>query len=102
MSGFIVGVSVILQFVAVFLSLRIIKFTGQWKVWGLISLALIVIGVRSSLTLFRLIVGEVSSPPDLIAALLVLIISALLIVGVFFYGLNYASLTNREEARDAG
>ncbi len=93
MFGIIVGVSVILQFVAVFLSLRIIKITGQWKVWGLISLALMVIGVRSALTLFRLIVGEVSSSTDLIAALLVLIISALMIVGVYFYGLNYASIT---------
>ena len=78
----ILGISIALQFTAAFLSLYLIKITGKWTAWILISIALIFMGIRRSVTFYRLVSGDTSLPPDITAELLALVISLLMLVGV--------------------
>jgi len=86
MSVIILGISVLLQFVAAFLSLRLIKITGRWGAWGFIAIAMTLMGVRRSITLYRVLAGDIALPADLTAELVGLSISALMVAGVICIG----------------
>ncbi|MDC4226296.1 MAG: hypothetical protein MPW15_19105 [Candidatus Manganitrophus sp.] len=48
----ILTISIILQFVAALLALRLIRITGRWTGWSLIAAAITLMAVRRSISLF--------------------------------------------------
>ncbi len=84
----IVGVSIIVQAVAVIAALRLHwKYGHRWA-WSVISLALVLMTVRRGITFYRMLQeGGFSEPideplPELASALMALAISLLLLLGV--------------------
>jgi PAS domain S-box-containing protein len=77
----VLGLSVILQFIAAFLALRMIAITGWRVAWCLIAAAVAFMGVRRSITLYRLLFEDAAAP-DLSAEFVALLISALMVVGL--------------------
>jgi PAS domain S-box-containing protein len=78
----VLSISVMLQFTAAFLAIRLIRVTKNSGAWLLISLAIILMGIRRSITLYRLLSGDLSRPPDPTAELVALAISALMVIGI--------------------
>jgi PAS domain S-box-containing protein len=79
---FVLGASILLQITAAFLALRLISVTGKRSAWTLISIAIMFMAVRRSITLFRLVEGSTSQPPDLLAEMVALLISILILAGI--------------------
>jgi PAS domain S-box-containing protein len=75
--------SVILQFCAAFFAFRIVKFSRKALSWILISLALLLMAVRRAITFYGLISGGTSCPVNFYAELIALVISLLLVIGLF-------------------
>jgi PAS domain S-box-containing protein len=94
----ILTISLLLQFVAAVLSIRLIRITGRWQAWGLIALAMTLMGVRSSITLYRVFMAEVLLPVDLTSGLVTLSISVLMVAGVIYLGLFFNKATLPNEA----
>ncbi len=78
----ILAVSILIQLVAAYIALTLIRITGRLKAWLLISSALVVMCVRQSITLYRLSTGLMPEPPDLSAECATLLISALMLAGI--------------------
>jgi diguanylate cyclase (GGDEF)-like protein/PAS domain S-box-containing protein len=78
----ILVISIALQFTAALLSLRLIKITGRWRAWIFISIALMLMGLRRSITLYHVLLSDVSFSPDIAAELIALGISVLMLAGV--------------------
>ncbi len=78
----VLSISVLLQFIAAILALRLIRVTEKSGSWLLIAIAIILMGIRRSITLFRLISGDLMHHPDLAAELVALAISVLMILGI--------------------
>ena len=95
-STIILTISVILQFIAAFLSLRLIKITGRWQAWGFIAAAMILMGVRRSIILYRVLIGDITLPPDLAAELVALSISALMVAAVICIGVPWIEVQKPE------
>lgn len=74
--------SVILQFAAAVLALRLIHVTGRRIAWILIAVAVFLMAVRRSITLYRLLNDDLFLPPDPTAELVALAISILLVAGI--------------------
>ena len=82
MVTWVLAISVLLQFAAAFLAIRLTRVTKNSGAWLLIALAIVLMGVRRSVTLYRLISGDISHPPDLTAELIALSISVLMVIGI--------------------
>lgn len=95
---FVLGLSILLQVGAAVLALRLIKRTGHWKAWSLIALAIILMALRRSVTFGRLLAGDESLPPDLVAESIALVISSLMIGGLAFLDPLFRSLQDGERA----
>ncbi len=96
--AFVIGVSIVLQFTAAFLALRLIRVTGGLVAWILIATAIFLMGVRHSIILSRLVSGGITPPPDLQAELVALAISMLMVVGIALIGPFFASVKRSTEA----
>lgn len=92
-------VSIVLQFTAAFLALRLIKVTGNRLSWILISSAIILMGVRRCITLFRLLSGDIEHSPDHMAESVALLISVLLVAGIFHIHVYFQQIKDSEEKR---
>lgn len=100
MVALIIGASIVLQYTAALLALRLVYITGKWKAWSLIAFALILMGVRRSITLYRLLSGDNSLPPDTMAELVALMISALMVAGVILIAPFFSKLQKTNKALD--
>jgi hypothetical protein len=78
----VLGFSIIRQFVASVLALRLVRITGKCPAWTLIAAAIFLMALRRSLTFGPLISGDVSHHPDLLAELVALIISIVMVLGI--------------------
>jgi signal transduction histidine kinase len=78
----VLSISVLLQFIAAILALRLIRVTEKGGYWLLIAIAIMLMGIRRSITLFRLISGDLTHHPDLAAELVALAISVLIVLGI--------------------
>ena len=97
LAGFIISLSVLFQFAAVFLAMRLIKVTG-WRIsWALISLAILFMAIRRSMTLFWLITGNLSQKPDLSFELVGLLTSSLMLAGVWLVAPLFIAIRRSEE-----
>jgi PAS domain S-box-containing protein len=79
---FIIGTSVLIQFITVFFALRLIKVTGRITAWIFISTALVLMGWRRIDSLLEVIAKRSPSHPDLSFELLGLLTSLLMLAGV--------------------
>ncbi|MDI6688047.1 MAG: GAF domain-containing protein [Desulfobacterales bacterium] len=82
MITFILALSIFLQFTAAVMSARLIPLTGRKIAWSLISASLVFMALRRGITFVRLVSGDVTFQPDLIAELVALAISFLMVIGI--------------------
>jgi PAS domain S-box-containing protein len=94
---YVLAISVLLQFTAAFLALRLIQITGGRIAWILISAAISLMAIRRSITLLNLISGE-AHPPEMIAELVALATSILIVVGIAMIAPIFRSIKHSEEA----
>lgn len=83
MAAVILAASTVLQFVAAFLALRLVAITKHRTAWLLIAAAVLLMAVRRSITLYALLLGQAAQPPDLAAESVALVISVLMVAGVW-------------------
>jgi PAS domain S-box-containing protein len=93
----ILVLSVLLQFTAAILALRLIRVTGAGTAWVPIAAAVLLMAVRRSITLFRLLSGDLSRPPDLSAELVALVISILMVTGIAAIAPLFRTIQRSEE-----
>ncbi len=93
----VLGISVLLQFLAAILALRLIWMTEKKMAWILIAGAILLMAIRRSITITRLISGDISYPPDLTAEVVALIISALMVAGIAFIAPLFHAIKKSEE-----
>jgi len=99
---FILVISILIQFAAAFVALRLIWITGRRVAWVLIATALFFMAVRRCITLFQAEVLGVPYTTSMSAELVALVISVLMLVGVIWIAPLFLSLKRSEEAlRDA-
>jgi PAS domain S-box-containing protein len=90
-------ISVLIQFVAAFLALRLIRVTGRRVAWILIAAALFFMAVRRCITLFQAEFLGVPYTTSISAELVALIISILMLTGVIWIAPLFSSLRRSEE-----
>lgn len=78
----VLGISILLQLGAAVLAVRLIRVTGRRAAWALIAVGVTLMGVRRGVTLLRLISGDLSYPPDLLAELVALATSVIMVIGI--------------------
>ena len=78
----VLGTSVFLQLTAAIFALSLVRLTGIRAAWLLIAAAVSLMAARRTITLFRLVTGEESLQPDLVAELVALSISILMVAGI--------------------
>jgi len=93
----VLSISVLLQFIAAIFALRLIRVTEKSGSWLLIAIAIMLMGIRRCITLFRLISGDLAYPPDLAAELVALVISVLMVLGIAWIAPLFRSIKNAEE-----
>jgi PAS domain S-box-containing protein len=93
----ILALSLLLQFIAAFLALRLIRVTGQRIAWIMIATAIFLMAIRRSISLFRMLIGE-NYLPDLSAELVALFTSALMVVGIALIAHLFLSIRRAEDA----
>jgi signal transduction histidine kinase/CheY-like chemotaxis protein len=98
MVGIVLALSAGLQFAAASLALRLVKVTGWRTAWTAIAVALVLIGVRHSITLYRFFFVDLDPPPDPTAELVALLVSVLMLTGMVLIGALFASGKRTEEA----
>jgi PAS domain S-box-containing protein len=93
----ILVISILLQFAAAFLALRLIRITGRRAAWVLIATALLLMAVRRCITLFQNGFTGVINATTLEAELVALVISILMLSGVIWIVPLFVSLKRSEE-----
>jgi signal transduction histidine kinase/CheY-like chemotaxis protein len=93
----VLGISVLLQFTAVFLALKLISVTKRHTAWMLIAVAFLLIAIRQCLTLFRLISGDLFHSPNLSDELVTVAISVIMVAGIASVRPLFLSIKRSEE-----
>jgi signal transduction histidine kinase len=75
--------AVVLQFTAAFCAFRLIRVTGGWFSWVLVSSALCIMALRRSISLWRLLSGDPFGTPDIWDNSVAVVISVFMLAGVF-------------------
>jgi hypothetical protein len=96
--GIVLGASVLLQFIAAFMALRLSKVTGVSKAWIFVSLAMCLMGLRRSMSLFYLISGSQAPTRDLLYESIGLAGSLLMLAGVTWIAPLFYSIKRTGEA----
>lgn len=91
-------VAALLQFVAAFLAVRLIRITGVRKAWLILALAIALMPIRRCVPLFQLISGDMSYTPDLPYELLGLVVSLLMVAGIALIAPIFLSIRRSEKA----
>lgn len=93
----VLTISVLLQFAAAILALRLIRITGRRTAWVLIAMAISLMAIRRCITLSDILSGRVVTA-ELTAELVALATSALMVVGVALIAPLFLSIKRSEEA----
>ncbi|MCK4340867.1 MAG: PAS domain S-box protein [Phycisphaerae bacterium] len=91
-------ISILLQFAAAVLALRLIRITGRRAAWALIAAAILLMAIRRSITLYHVVVEGSPHPADLATELVALVISILMVSGIVWIGPLFHSFKRSEEA----
>ncbi len=98
MTVYVLALSVILQFVAAIMAVRLIRLTGERLAWGVIATAIALMAVRRTIPLARLIEGDPTFRPDATAEFIALAISVLMVVGIARIAPLFTSIRRSEDA----
>jgi len=98
MSTIILGISTVLQFIAALLSVRLIQVTERWGAWTFIAIAMTLMGIRRSITLYHTLTGDIAHQASLAAEIVALIISILMVLGVMFIGPIFKKIQSTKKA----
>ena len=101
MSTFILSLSILIQFAAAGLSVRHIWSTGYKLAWGSIAVALMLMGLRRCITLYRVLTEDKVIAADPSAELVALLISVLMLFGVITIGRLFHEARTNEVALEA-
>jgi signal transduction histidine kinase/CheY-like chemotaxis protein len=93
----VLGISVLLQFTAVFLALKLISVTKRHTAWMLIAVAFLLIAIKQCFTLFRLISGDLFHSPNLSDELVTVAISVIMVAGIASVRPLFLSIKRSEE-----
>jgi light-regulated signal transduction histidine kinase (bacteriophytochrome) len=93
----VLAISILLQITATVLALKLIKITGRNISWILVAMAISLMAIRRSVTLFHMFAGE-RVPADWAAETVALLTSALLVAGIAFIAPLFLSIKHSEEA----
>lgn len=94
----VLSASILLQFAAAGLALRLIRVTGWRLAWGVISAALVLMGIRRCITLYHELTSDLAVLPHPTAELVALGISLLLLIGVASIGPIFTRAKRTEKA----
>jgi PAS domain S-box-containing protein len=94
----ITALSVLCQIAAVIMALRLIRISRARTAWILISLAIIGMGVRRSITLVRLLSGEIPHSLDMPYEIVGFFTSLFMLLGILFIAPIFESTRERETA----
>lgn len=84
MITFILIASLLLQLLAIYFALRLIRPTGRRFAWILIASAIALMALRRGISLSDILVSGKAAPGDLVVELVALLISALLAAGIAY------------------
>jgi signal transduction histidine kinase/CheY-like chemotaxis protein len=93
----VLGISVLLQFTAIFLALKLISVTKRHTAWMLIAVAFLLIAIRQCFTLFHLISGDLLYSPNLSGELVTFAISVIMVAGIASVRPLFLSIKRSEE-----
>lgn len=96
MTSGVLSISILLQFTAAILALRMIVITKRRWAWICIASAICLMAIRRCVTLYRVLSGDVSHPPDLSAELIAFTISVLMLIGVAWIAPTFKSFQTTE------
>ena len=94
----ILAASILLQFVAAIAAIRLIFVTRRRAGWLAIAAAIPLMAISRSITLVRSLAGEGAVQPNLVEEFFSLVISALMVAGIFWIGPVFASISKTNEA----
>ncbi len=96
---FILATSVVFQFAAAVLALRLIRVTKRHRAWLLIAAALFLMALRRGFILYQMLYGGKSSlPPDLMSELVASLTSVLMLMGVGYIAPLFLSIKESQRA----
>ena len=98
LTAIVLVASIAAQLTAAALALRLIRVTGWRLAWSMIAVAMALMGVRRSITFYRLMTGDLSRPPELAAELLALAIALLMVAGVVLIASRFRAARRAEGA----
>ncbi len=98
MTVYILALSVVLQFVAAVMAVRLIRLTGERLAWSVIAAAITLMAVRRIIPLVRLIENDPTFRADVTAEVVALAISILMVIGIARIAPLFTSITRSEEA----
>jgi hypothetical protein len=97
---YVTCLSVLFQAIAVVFALRLIRVSGSRWAWVMISMAILGMAVRRSITLFRLFSGDPPQPLDLMYETIGLFTSLSMLAGILFVAPIFESIRRKEEERE--
>ncbi len=96
----ILFLSIIAQLAAAGIAVNLVRRTGHRLAWGTVSLALMLMAVRRSITLWKVITDQNPRVLDPTAETVALFISLLMLMGVVLIGRMFAEETKKSESLD--
>ena len=97
----VLAISILLQFVAAILALRLIPATGRRKAWIAVSAAILLMAFRRCITLYQLASGKVDDPSDFAGQgveWITLAISVFMLAGIYWIAPIFFSIRRSAEA----
>ncbi|MFZ5863050.1 MAG: sensor histidine kinase [Nitrospirota bacterium] len=100
--GVILTISTVLQVTAAALAFRLIRVTGWVTAWVCVASAISLMAVRRVITLYGLSRGEIPRPIDPVAETVALVISLLMVIGLYYVAPSFRGFKRSMEVlRDA-
>jgi len=97
LTGFVIGISVLIQLITVFFALRLIKVTGGIKAWVFISVAIALMEARRIFSLIEVVSSNPPYQPNLSFEVLGLVTSLLMLAGVVLISPLFQTVKQAEE-----
>lgn len=91
----ILALSVMFQFVAAFMAIRLIRVSGALFAWVLLAGGFLLMGIRRAVTVVHILKGEAQG--DITAEILALVISILIFCGISMIGPLFARIKKAQE-----
>jgi PAS domain-containing protein len=97
-TALLLAASAAIQFTAAVLALRLMRTTGRRTAWALIAIAVLLMGIRRTVTLVRVLGGDAQPSVDPLAEWIALAISLMMLVGIARMRPFFGRVERSEEA----